>query len=108
MLAAVLEHMSDRLVAGGRGDLLELARIPFVKGRTARALWENGFKSLRMVAEADVEAIAQVLLLAAPSRWKTSGDREAGYLEKMRERAEVVVREAGKMWEREFVVEEEG
>ena len=62
MLAVVLEHMSDRLRAGARADLLDLARIPFVKSRTARIFWENGLKSLRAVAEADAIDLVPVLL----------------------------------------------
>jgi DNA polymerase theta len=34
-MAAALEHFSDRLMAGARTDLLELAKIPFIKSRTA-------------------------------------------------------------------------
>ena len=105
MLAAVLEHMADRLRAGARADLLDLARIPFVKSRTARALWENGYRSLRSVAEAEVGAIAQVLLLAQPKRAKTGGDAEEGYLLKVRERADLVVKAAGRLWEREVVTD---
>ena len=52
MLKAALEHMGDRLRAGARADLLELAQIPFVKSRTARVFWDNGLKGLRTVAEA--------------------------------------------------------
>ncbi|RBQ70587.1 hypothetical protein FVER14953_20773 [Fusarium verticillioides] len=35
VMAAALEHFSDRLVAGARADLLALAKIPFIKSRTA-------------------------------------------------------------------------
>ncbi|KAL8717169.1 MAG: hypothetical protein Q9225_005560 [Loekoesia sp. 1 TL-2023] len=63
MLKSVLEHMSDRLKAGARADLLELARIPFVKSRTARVFWENGMRSLRAVAEAEARQLVPLLLL---------------------------------------------
>ena len=63
MLKSVLEHMSDRLKAGARADLLDLAKIPFVKSRTARVLWENGFKSLAAVAEVDPKDLVPVLLI---------------------------------------------
>ena len=105
MLAAVLEHMADRLKAGAKADLLDLARIPFVKSRTARCLWENGYKSLRAVAEADIGSMVQVLLLAQPKRRKISGAEEEGFVKKMRERAEVVVGAAARLWERSQVVE---
>ncbi|KAL8777786.1 MAG: hypothetical protein Q9213_007710 [Squamulea squamosa] len=63
MLKSVLEHMSDRLKAGARADLLDLARIPFVKSRTARVFWENGMRSLRTVAEAEAKDLVPLLLL---------------------------------------------
>ena len=63
MLAAVLEHMADRLRAGARADLLDLAKISFVKSRTARVFWENGFGSVRKVAEASVGEVLGVLML---------------------------------------------
>ena len=63
MLKSVLEHMSDRLKAGARADLLELARIPFVKSRTARVFWENGMRSLRAVAEAEAKELVPLLCL---------------------------------------------
>ena len=63
MLKSVLEHMSDRLKAGARADLLELARIPFVKSRTARVLWDSGLRSLMAVAEADPKDLVPILLL---------------------------------------------
>ncbi|KAL8880326.1 MAG: hypothetical protein Q9198_002244 [Flavoplaca austrocitrina] len=63
MLKSVLEHMSDRLKAGARADLLDLARIPFVKSRTARVFWENGVQSLRAVAEAEAKDLVPLLLL---------------------------------------------
>lgn len=34
-MASVLDHFVDRLKAGAKTDLLELARIAFVKSRTA-------------------------------------------------------------------------
>ena len=105
MLAAVLEHMADRLKAGAKADLLELARIPFVKSRTARCLWESGYRSLRAVAEADIGAMVQVLLLAQPKRKRLTSEEEEKLLRKMRERAEVVVGAAGRLWERSQVVE---
>ncbi|KAL8839691.1 MAG: hypothetical protein Q9176_004298 [Flavoplaca citrina] len=63
MLKSVLEHMTDRLKAGARADLLDLARIPFVKSRTARVFWENGVQSLRAVAEAEAKDLVPLLLL---------------------------------------------
>lgn len=63
MLKSTLEHMCDRLKAGAKSDLLELAKIPFVKSRTARIFWENGLKTLGIVAEAESKDLLPLLLL---------------------------------------------
>lgn len=65
MLAVVLDHMRDRLQAGARDDLLEMAQVTFVKSRTARLLWENGFRSVRALAEADPKDIVPVLMMVS-------------------------------------------
>lgn len=68
MLAVVLEHMRDRLQAGARDDLLEMAQVTHVKSWTARLLWENGFRSVRALADADAKDIVPVLIMVfAPS-----------------------------------------
>lgn len=87
MLKAALEHMGDRLRAGARADLLELAKIPFVKSRTARVFWENGLKGLRTVAEAAPKELVPILLLVFTSldpfaskelmRWRPGSTKEA-------------------------------
>ena len=63
MLAAVLDHMRDRLEAGARADLLEMAQVTFVMGWTARLLRVNGFRNLKALAEADAKDIVPVLTM---------------------------------------------
>jgi DNA polymerase theta len=63
MLAAVLDHMRDRLEAGARADLLEMAQVTFVKSWTARLLRENGFKGLRSLAEANPKDLVPILMM---------------------------------------------
>lgn len=63
MLAAVLDHMRDRLEAGARADLLEMAQVTFVKGWTARLLRENGFRNLRALAQAEPRDLVRVLMM---------------------------------------------
>lgn len=65
MLAVVLDHMRDRLQAGARADLLEMAQVTYVKSRTARLLWENGFKTLRSLAEAAPTELVPVLMMVS-------------------------------------------
>lgn len=88
-LAAVLDHFSDRLKAGmlvsfhrcyvgtdrsegAKADLLSLAQVTFIKSRTARVFWENGFRTVGALAAADVDDILPVLFMvsrAQASRW---------------------------------------
>jgi len=53
------------ITIGAKADLLALAQIQFVKSKTARVFWENGFKSVGAVAAADVKDIMPVLLLVS-------------------------------------------
>lgn len=63
MLAAVLDHMRDRLEAGARADLLEMAQVTYVKGWTARLLRENGFRNLRALAEGEPKDLVPILMM---------------------------------------------
>lgn len=63
MLAAVLDHMRDRLEAGARADLLEMAQVTFVKSWTARLLRDNGFPNLRALAEAQPKDLVPILMM---------------------------------------------
>jgi replicative superfamily II helicase len=63
MMAAVLDHMLDRLKAGARADLLEMCQVAFVKSRMARMFWEHGFRSVRAIAEAEKGDLVPILLL---------------------------------------------
>ena len=107
MLHSVLEHMRDRLKAGAKADLLDLAKIPFVKSRTARIFWENGMKSLRAVAQAEPKDLVPILLQAQPKKWKMNGDEEAKYQQKLMMRAEIIVSTANRIWERQQLVDVE-
>lgn len=116
MLKAALEHMSDRLKAGARADLLELAQIPFVKSRTARVFWENGYRGLRSVADAEAKDLLPVLLLvgtglagsvrvtnwgkAQPKKLRLDGEEEAKYQQKLLLKAEIIIGAANKLWGR--------
>ena len=106
MLAAVLDLMQDRLKAGARADLLEMAQVPFVKSRMARMLWDSGLKSVRALAAASPEDVVPILMQAQP--WKAnSKDPEvvSKFTAKIQERANIIVGAASKIWERQMVIE---
>ncbi|KAJ5964092.1 Helicase C-terminal [Penicillium vulpinum] len=110
MMAAVLDHMRDRLEAGARADLLEMAQVTFVKSWTARLLRDNGFKNLRALAEAEPKDLVPVLMMANTRKaqksqlYPTEAER---YAAKLMVKAETIVAHAIKLWEREMQIEVE-
>lgn len=122
MLAAVLDHMRDRLEAGARADLLEMAQVTYVKGWTARLLRENGFRNLRALAEAEPKDLVPVLMMVCQFGVHKLRDRaKAGqmnprktqksqlhpteaerYSAKLLAKAEVIVASANKIWGMSF------
>ncbi|KAI9931604.1 hypothetical protein MW887_010181 [Aspergillus wentii] len=108
MLAAVLDHMRDRLEAGARADLLEMAQVTYVKGWTARLLRDNGFRNLRALAEADPKDLVPVLMMVNPrkaQRTQLYPSEAERYSTKLLTKSEVIVASANKIWERELQVE---
>jgi DNA polymerase theta len=61
-MAAVLDHFTDRLKAGARADLLALAKVTFIKSRTARVFYDNGFKTVASLANADPKELVPILM----------------------------------------------
>ncbi|PYH50052.1 DEAD/DEAH box helicase [Aspergillus saccharolyticus JOP 1030-1] len=108
MLAAVLDHMQDRLEAGARADLLEMAQVTYVKGWTARLLRENGYRNLRALAEADAKDLVPILMMANPRKTQKGQLHPAEaerYAKKLVAKAEIIIASANKIWEREMQVE---
>ncbi|KAI1006192.1 hypothetical protein K3495_g2035 [Podosphaera aphanis] len=104
-LGAVLDHFSDRLKAGAKCDLLALAEVKFIKSKTARIFWDNGFKSVGALAAAEIPEILTILLLAQPRKPKTSKAQEEKYIQKLRSKAEIISASATKIWEKQMQAE---
>ena len=106
MLATVLDHMVDRLRAGARADLLEMAQVTYVKSRMARILWENGLKSVRALAEADEKDLVSIMMQAQQSRkLKLQGEAAEKLRIKLFQKAEIIVSSANRVWEKQQLVE---
>ncbi|PLB45101.1 putative DNA-directed DNA polymerase theta [Aspergillus steynii IBT 23096] len=108
MLAAVLDHMRDRLEAGARADLLEMAQVAYVKGWTARLLRDNGFRNLRALAEADAKDLVPVLMMVNPRKAQKSQlhpTEAERYSQKLLAKAEIIIASANKIWDREMQME---
>ncbi|KZL86626.1 dna polymerase theta subunit [Colletotrichum incanum] len=99
MMAAALDHFSDRLRAGAKSDLLALAQITFVKSRTARVFWENGFRSVAAVANADLSELLPILMQAQPSKLRVKGQESVKYEEKLMAKAKVILDSANRLWQ---------
>ena len=54
------------LTIGVRAELLELAKLPYVKGFTARIFLEGGLKNIALVAESQIEDIVTLLVKVRP------------------------------------------
>ncbi|KAF3762423.1 hypothetical protein M406DRAFT_92805 [Cryphonectria parasitica EP155] len=102
VMAAALDHFSDRLKAGARSDLLELARITFVKSRTARVFWDNGLRSVAAVANADPQELVPILMQAQPNKLRLEAKDEEKYKEKLLNKANVIANSANKLWQIEL------
>ncbi|KAL7961463.1 P-loop containing nucleoside triphosphate hydrolase protein [Trichoderma compactum] len=99
IMAAALEHFSDRLMAGARTDLLELAKIPFIKSRTARVFWENGYRTVGAIANADPKELVLILMQAQPNKLRTKGKTDEKYEEKLLAKANVISASANRLWQ---------
>ncbi|KAL3418972.1 DEAD/DEAH box helicase [Phlyctema vagabunda] len=98
-LAALLDHFSDRLRAGAKSDLLALAKITYVKSRTARIFWENGYKTVGAVAGADVSDLLPILLMAQPRKPRMNPEGERKYQDKLLLKADIISRSANRLWD---------
>ncbi|KAJ4055376.1 hypothetical protein NW761_000936 [Fusarium oxysporum] len=107
VMAAALEHFSDRLVAGARADLLALAKIPFIKSRTARVFWENGFRTVATIANAGPTELLPILMQAQPNKIRLKGKDNEKYEEKLLVKAKVISDAASKIWKLQMQAEME-
>ncbi|KAF7559769.1 hypothetical protein G7046_g4365 [Stylonectria norvegica] len=98
VMAAALDHFSDRLVAGARADLLALAKVPFIKSRTARVFWESGFRTIATIANADPTELLPVLMQAQPNKIRLKGKESEKYEEKLLVKAKVISDAANRLW----------
>ncbi|KAK6865840.1 hypothetical protein PG990_004719 [Apiospora arundinis] len=102
VMAAVLDHVSDRLKAGAKDDLLALAQITYVKSRTARVFYENGYKSVAAIANADPKELVPVLMQAQPTKLRLKSTDEKKYEEKLLAKANVISDSANRLWQIEM------
>ncbi|KXX77558.1 DNA polymerase theta [Madurella mycetomatis] len=101
-MAAALDHFSDRLKAGARSDLLALSRITFVKSRTARVFWDNGFKTVAAVANAEPKELLPILMQAQPNKVRLGVRDEQKYRDKLLAKAKIIADSANRLWQIEM------
>jgi len=100
-LAVLLDHYSWRLDMGVKADLMNLARIPFVKSVTARIFHENGLKSVEAVSASNVEALTKLLELAQPKKLRLR-EAEMGKMKgRLEKRAGIILEAAVAIYEQD-------
>ncbi|KAI2614540.1 P-loop containing nucleoside triphosphate hydrolase protein [Hypoxylon fragiforme] len=102
-MAAILDHYSDRLNAGAKSDLLALSKIAFVKSRTARVFYENGFKTVAAIANAEPKELVPILIQAQPNKLRLKSKDEQKYEEKLLVKATVITESANRLWQLEMM-----
>ncbi|KAI0459378.1 P-loop containing nucleoside triphosphate hydrolase protein [Xylaria acuta] len=101
-MAAILDHFLDRLRAGAKADLLALAKVTFIKSRTARVFYDNGFKTVASLANADPKELVPILMQAQPSKLRDKSKDEQKYEEKLLAKAQVIADSANRLWQAEM------
>ncbi|KAJ3566336.1 hypothetical protein NPX13_g7170 [Xylaria arbuscula] len=101
-MAAILDHFSDRLRAGAKADLLALTKVTFIKSRTARVFYDNGFKTVASLANADPNEILPILMQAQPTKLRVKSRDEQKYEEKLLAKAQVITDSANRLWQAEM------
>ncbi|KAI2638140.1 P-loop containing nucleoside triphosphate hydrolase protein [Xylaria nigripes] len=101
-MAATLDHFSDRLKAGAKADLLALAKVTFIKSRTARVFYDNGFKTVASLANADPKELIPILMQAQPSKARLKSKDEHKYEERLLAKANIITDSANRLWQAEM------
>ncbi|KAG5943895.1 hypothetical protein E4U53_006987 [Claviceps sorghi] len=98
VMAAALDHFSDRLMAGARTELLALSKVPFIKSRTARVFFDNGYRSVAALANANPSDLVPVLMQAQPNKLRTKSQKDEMMEKKMLAKAQVISTAANRLW----------
>ena len=106
-LALLLGGFKDRLAFGVRPDLLELAKLPYIKGFTARIFWENGMRSVSAIAESNVGDILPLLVKArSRSRRRKLDDVDAELQSQIDKRsARIMIKAARRLRDQDRVLD---
>ncbi|KAK4939415.1 hypothetical protein LTR10_020312 [Elasticomyces elasticus] len=81
-----------------------MAQVAFVKSRMARIFWENGFKSVRALSDADPQTLVPVMLQAQARKMKLQGEAAERLKAKLLAKAEIIVSSASRLWEKQQMV----
>lgn len=98
VMAAALDHFSDRLMAGARTELLALSKVPFIKSRTARVFFDNGYRSVATLANANPNDLVPILMQAQPNKLRIKAQNDTLMEKKMLAKAQVISSAANRLW----------
>ncbi|KAJ1551192.1 hypothetical protein HK096_002610, partial [Nowakowskiella sp. JEL0078] len=84
-LELLIHQFQDRVNFGVEKELVELARVPHVKGFRARILWKAGYRTIASLACASAEEIFEHLTKARP--FKSVSEHDVSLLRRIEYRA---------------------
>jgi hypothetical protein len=67
-----------------------------------RIFWDNGFKSVAAVANADSKELVPILLQAQPNKARLEGKDEQRYMDKILGKAKIISDSANRLWRTYF------
>ena len=82
-----------------------MAQVAFVKSRMARIFWENGFKSIRALGEADPQTLVPAMMQAQARKRRLRGEAAEKLGEKLLAKAEIIVTSASRLWEKQQLLQ---
>ncbi|KAJ3090357.1 hypothetical protein HK102_004011 [Quaeritorhiza haematococci] len=86
-LELLLHQFQDRLNFGVEKELIELVKVPHVKGVRARILWQAGYKTIASLACASAEEIFEHLVKSSPFKSTKDDDSAKDYQRRIEWRA---------------------
>ncbi|KAI5804542.1 P-loop containing nucleoside triphosphate hydrolase protein [Geopyxis carbonaria] len=101
-LAVLMEHYSWRLDLGVKDDLIDLAKLPFVKSATARVFHDMGLKNVEIISKANIEKVVEAFFVAQPKKLRLRDGEVQKLTGRLREKAEVVISAAERLYNQEL------
>lgn len=116
LLGQVVGRSQDRPVVFGQDPFhkepnsVSVTSLGLLRGTSdrleSRVFWENGYRTVASIANADPKEILPVLIQAQPNKVRVKGKDNKSYEEKLLAKASVITSCANNLWSRIFPFEQ--